>query len=104
ELAALRYQASIRPGVQEAFAQMFSPAPRQRFIDALASPAQDIRRIQHETLVIHGRDDQVIPVSTSVALASLIPNAQLHVFPRCGHWTQIEWMSDFNRMVGEFLS
>lgn len=104
ELATLRYQASIRAGVQESFSQMFSPAPRQRFIEALASSEDQLRNIQHETLVLHGRNDQVIPVSASITLASLIPNAHLHVFPRCGHWTQIEWASDFNRMVVEFLA
>lgn len=103
ELAELRYRASIRPGVQEAFAQMFSPGPRQRYIDALASREQDIRALPHETLVIHGRDDKVIPMSNSLTLSSMIPNAQLHVFPRCGHWTQIEWAETFNTMVGAFL-
>ncbi len=37
ELARLRYEASIRPGFQESFAAMF-PAPRQRWVDAMASP------------------------------------------------------------------
>ncbi|MDX1269635.1 MAG: alpha/beta fold hydrolase, partial [Oceanisphaera sp.] len=44
ELAELRYQASIRPGFQESFAQMF-PAPRQRWVDGLASNEADIRAI-----------------------------------------------------------
>ncbi|MDB5842368.1 MAG: 2-hydroxymuconate semialdehyde hydrolase [Herminiimonas sp.] len=103
ELAELRYRASIREGVQEAFSQMFSPGPRQRHIDALASPEQDIRALPHKTLVIHGREDKVIPLSNSLALAALIPNAQLHVFPHCGHWTQIEWAQDFNTAVAAFL-
>ncbi len=37
ELALLRYRASVRPGFQEFFAAMF-PAPRQRWVEALASP------------------------------------------------------------------
>ncbi len=37
ELAQLRYEASVRPGFQESFAAMF-PAPRQRWVDAMASP------------------------------------------------------------------
>jgi len=35
DLAQLRYEASIRPGVQEAYARMF-PAPRERWVSALA--------------------------------------------------------------------
>jgi 2-hydroxymuconate-semialdehyde hydrolase len=104
ELAELRYRASIREGVQEAFSQMFSPGPRQQYVEALASREEDIRAMPHETLVIHGREDKVIPLSNSLALASMIPNAQLHVYPHCGHWTQIEWAEDFNTMVTAFLS
>ncbi len=42
ELAELRYQASIRPGFQESFAQMF-PAPRQRW--SMAWPAARRRSV-----------------------------------------------------------
>jgi 2-hydroxymuconate-semialdehyde hydrolase len=103
ELARLRYEASIRPGFQESFAAMF-PAPRQRWVDAMASRQADIRRIAHETLVIHGREDQVIPLSNSLTLADWIPRSQLHVFGRCGHWTQIEHSARFARLVGDFLA
>jgi len=102
ELAQLRYEASIRPGFQESFSAMF-PAPRQRWVDAMASAEVDIRAIPHETLVIHGREDQVIPLSNSLTLAQWIPNAQLHVFGKCGHWTQIEHSARFNRLVGDFF-
>ena len=103
ELAALRYQASIRPGFQESFSAMF-PAPRQRWVDAMASREEDIRALPHETLVIHGREDKVIPLSNSLALAQWIERSQLHVFGRCGHWTQIEHAARFNRLVGDFLA
>lgn len=103
ELADLRYQASIRPGFQEAFAAMF-PAPRQRWVDALASPEDDIRTLPHETLILHGREDRVIPLQTSLRLAQLIERAQLHVFGRCGHWTQIEHADRFVRLVNDFLN
>lgn len=103
ELAELRYQASIRPGFQESFSAMF-PAPRQRWVDAMESREADIRALPHETLVIHGREDQVIPLANSLTLADWIPNAQLHVFGHCGHWTQIEHNARFNRLVGDFLA
>lgn len=103
ELAELRYQASIRPGFQESFAAMF-PAPRQRWVDALCSPEEDIRALPHETLILHGREDKVIPLKTSLRLAELIDRAQLHVFGRCGHWTQIEHADRFARLVNDFLS
>ncbi len=76
ELAELRFKASVRPGFQEAFSSMF-PAPRQRWVEALASPDDDIRAIPHETLILHGR---------------------------CGHWVQIEHAAGFIRQVQDFLS
>lgn len=103
ELAELRYRASVRPGVQEAFAAMF-PAPRQRWVDALASPEGAIRAVPHETLIVHGREDRVIPLSNALTLARWIHRSQLHVFGRCGHWTQIEHADRFARLVGDFLA
>jgi 2-hydroxymuconate-semialdehyde hydrolase len=103
ELAKMRYEASIRPGFQEAFSSMF-PAPRQRGVDGLASPEGSIRQLPHETLVVHGREDKVIPLASSYKLAELIPNSQLHVFGHCGHWTQIEHAARFNRLVGDFFA
>lgn len=103
ELAQLRYEASMRPGFQETFGAMF-PAPRQRWVDAMASPEAAIRALPHETLLIHGREDQVIPLATSLTLSEWIPNSQLHVFGRCGHWTQIEHSARFARLVGDFLN
>ena len=103
ELARLRYEASIQPGFQESFSAMF-PAPRQRWVDAMTSPEQNIRALPHHTLVVHGREDQVIPLSTSQTLAAWIPRSQLHVFGQCGHWTQIEHNARFVRLVGDFLA
>ena len=103
ELAQLRYEASIRPGFQESFSAMF-PAPRQRWVDAMTSPEAAIRALPHQTLVVHGREDQVIPLANSLTLANWIPRAQLHVFGQCGHWTQIEHAARFAQLVANFLA
>lgn len=102
ELARLRYEASIRPGVQESYAAMF-PAPRQDGIRKICSSEADVRNIEHETLIIHGRDDRIIPVSVSEHLFRCIKNSQLHIFGNCGHWTQIEHNRRFNQLVSDFL-
>ena len=103
ELAEVRYRGSIQPGFQESFAAMF-PAPRQRWVEAMCTPEDDIRRLPHRTLIVHGREDQVIPVQTSLRLMELIDNADLSVFSHCGHWSMIERTKDFNRSVSEFFS
>lgn len=103
ELAMLRYKASIQEGFQKSFSAMF-PAPRQRWVDAMCSPEDAIKALPHETLVVHGRDDLIIPLITSTTLANWIPKAQLHVFGQCGHWTQIEHSARFAQLVINFIN
>jgi len=103
ELAEVRYRASIQPGFQESFSAMF-PAPRQRWVDSMVTPAEEIAALPHRTLVVHGREDRIIPVDNALALLRLVPDAQLHVFGRCGHWTQIEHAEEFNRLVLDFVT
>jgi pimeloyl-ACP methyl ester carboxylesterase len=102
ELAEVRYRAALAPGVQEAFSALF-PAPRQRWVEAMATSEDQIRAIPHETLIIHGRDDKVIPLDNAYRLLNLIERSELHVFGRCGHWSQIEWADDFNALLVRFL-
>lgn len=103
ELARLRYAASVEPGVQEAFAAMF-PAPRQRWVDSMVTPDDQLRSLEHPTLIVHGRDDRVIPVSNALHLLDVIPRSELHVFGQCGHWTQIEHAAAFAALVSDFLA
>ena len=55
------------------------------------------------TLIIWGRDDRFVPLDVGLRLLWGMPNAQLHVFNRCGHWAQWEHAEQFNRMVLDFL-
>ena len=52
---------------------------------------------------MHGRDDLVIPLQNAFDLLRLIDDAQLHVFGRCGHWTQIEHADAFTDLLTRFL-
>lgn len=103
DLVALRYAASTRPGVHEAYSRMF-PAPRQHWVDAMAHEEASIRGISQPTLIVHGREDRVIPLSTSMTLFEWINDSRLHVFGRCGHWTQIEHAAAFQRLLVDFFS
>ncbi|WP_027864005.1 alpha/beta fold hydrolase [Massilia alkalitolerans] len=60
--------------------------------------------IKARTLVIWGRDDRFVAMDTGLKLIAGIPDAQLHVFNRCGHWVQWEHADAFNRMVLDFLA
>ena len=59
--------------------------------------------VKAETLVIWGRDDRFVPLDVGLRLVWGLPNAELHIFNRCGHWAQWEHADKFNRMVLDFL-
>lgn len=103
DLVQSRYEASKRPEAHEPYHATFGGADRQANIAMLASREEDIAALQHETLILHGLADQVIPLEAVVRMATLMPRADLHLFAECGHWVQIERLNSFNRMVIEFF-
>lgn len=59
--------------------------------------------INHETLIIWGREDRFVPMETGLILLNGLQRAELHVLNRCGHWAQWEYADKFNRMAIDFL-
>lgn len=55
-------------------------------------------------LLIWGREDRFVPMDIGLRLLAGLPNAELHVFNRCGHWAQWEHADKFNRLVADFLA
>ncbi|KAA9027034.1 alpha/beta fold hydrolase [Niallia endozanthoxylica] len=103
ELAQLRYEASIQPGLQEAFSKMFAE-PRQEKLNQLALPEEQLKKIEQPVLMIHGREDIVVPYKeTSLRYLELLPNSELHIFSKCGHWTQIEKKNEFAELCENFF-
>lgn len=101
ELIGVRHEASREPGFHEAFSSMF-PYPRQSSVDDLSFPDDEIKNIKHKTLLVHGREDKVVPVENSYRLINLLENADLHIFGGCGHWVQIEKSEEFGELVNNF--
>jgi 4,5:9,10-diseco-3-hydroxy-5,9,17-trioxoandrosta-1(10),2-diene-4-oate hydrolase len=65
---------------------------------------RELSRIEHPTLMTWGRDDRVLPLDGAFFALHQMPNARLHVFPRCGHWAQLEHRQEFDRLVIDFLT
>ncbi len=104
ELVEMRYQASVNPPVRDSWAAMF-PEPRQRWVDDLALSGAELGAVSAPVLMVHGRDDRVVPWrSSSGQLVDLLPDSQLHVLSGCGHWTMIERTADFLAVVQPFLA
>lgn len=98
ELLEERYQASIEP---ETIANWpisrGGPPPLERIW------REDLASIEHQTLIVWGRDDRVNTLDMFPLLLSQLQNSQLVVFSRCGHWVQWERSKAFNALVGAFL-
>ncbi|KAB8332314.1 alpha/beta hydrolase [Scytonema tolypothrichoides VB-61278] len=47
---------------------------------------EDLKKFDLPTLIIHGDDDQIVPINASALLSSkLVPNATLKIYPGGGH-------------------
>lgn len=101
ELVERRYAASRADGAHEAYHAMFHD-PRHKG-NELGITQEQVRAVRSHTLVVHGREDLVVPKEVGWNHANLIPDADLHMFAHCGHWTQIERAQDFNTVVTDFL-
>lgn len=74
-------------------------APLPKWVDR-----SKLSQIRIPTLLIHGRDDRVVPFESSLFLLANIPNSRLVLLNRCGHWAMIEHADEFNRMVASFVA
>lgn len=63
----------------------------------------DLRSIQTEALVLWTSKDPSGPVEEGRRIADLLPNGELTVIERAGHWPQYEQPEEFNRIQIDFL-
>ncbi|MGV9826025.1 alpha/beta fold hydrolase [Gordonia sp. NPDC003429] len=109
ELIEERWQAAIDPDAQQTARMMYSSAAfemQQQFLASSDAPPywSMMHKVSCPTLLTWGRDDRVSPPDMAMVPMRLIPDAQLHVFPRCGHWVMIEAKEAFEATVAAFLA
>lgn len=99
EIAEDRYAKAKLPEVRRSHLATFNPE-----VSPVSYSQEELSRIPHETLVIHGRDDRMIPAKAGYYMAEHLPNAELHVLPHAGHWIQIERADRFASLARDFLT
>lgn len=87
-----------REDVRRSHEASFDPSGTRRFF-----APEELAAITHEVLCVHGRDDRIIPVEASRYFADHLPNANLYVIGRCGHWTQIEHPETFEKLLAGLI-
>jgi 2-hydroxy-6-oxo-octa-2,4-dienoate hydrolase len=95
ELVRERYATSLIPGAQEGLRRLLAKPNEEGETILSGMPEDAVAGLKHPTLILHGREDCVIPVELGLRLANKIPNAELHLFGRCGHWVQAERFDQF---------
>lgn len=60
--------------------------------------------LETETLLVHGESDPLLPASWSERAAASLPNGEVRVYERTGHWPPRERPERFNADVVGFLS
>jgi pimeloyl-ACP methyl ester carboxylesterase len=63
-----------------------------------------IAEVSHPTLLIVGRDDQIVDPEQSIEAGRRLPNGRIVVLEDCGHAPQIEHAEVVNRLVASFLT
>lgn len=64
---------------------------------------QNLKSIHAPTLIVWGREDELIPEAIGEKLKDGISGAKLVVFDHCGHVPQLEKAEDFNHALLDFL-
>ncbi|WP_051463010.1 alpha/beta fold hydrolase [Haloglycomyces albus] len=103
DLVDKRFEAATRPGAMEAFRRLM-PQPTESNPMVKGIPLERLESVEQPALILHGREDRVVPFARALDLFESLPNSQLVAFGRCGHWVQIEKRDAFMAALRDFLT
>nr|WP_029114842.1 alpha/beta fold hydrolase [Mycobacterium sp. URHB0044] len=109
ELIDERWTLATDPETLAAARRMYGKAAFAQMMSAMKAadvpmPWAQMHKVAAPTLLTWGRDDRVSPLDMALIPMRTIPNAELHVFPNCGHWAMIEAKQAFESTVLAFLT
>ena len=108
ELIEERWQLATDPRILASARRMYGKAAFERMMIAMRTsdapmPWAIMHKVKAPTLLTWGRDDRVSPLDMALIPMRTIPNAELHMFPNCGHWVMIEQKEAFENVALNFL-
>jgi pimeloyl-ACP methyl ester carboxylesterase len=77
---------------------------REDFLDQAERYRHGLCGLPVPVLVIHGRQDRIVPLSHAATLAACLPRAEARWLEGCGHFPQIERREVVNPWLAEFLA
>jgi 2-hydroxy-6-oxo-octa-2,4-dienoate hydrolase len=105
EMIRVRYEASARPGAQEALRKLIPKPNADGPTLVKGFPEASVAKIDRA----HPGPARARGCGGAAALrfpagAGTIPAAELHLFGRCGHWVQVEHRTRFLQLVRDFCA
>lgn len=64
----------------------------------------DLEKFEFPTLILHGQEDQIIPIQEAKDMQAALPRGRLQLIPRAGHLLNMEQPALFNAAIRSFLS
>lgn len=98
DIAADRLPLAVRADVRRSHEATFAPSTRKFFTEGY------LAEVTQPVLVMHGKDDRIVPHSASEFIAAHLPTAHLMLLAQCGHWAQLEYPHLFAGMVAGFIA
>ncbi len=106
ELIEERWASAATPAARASIEAMYGSeaiAQRQRAISGARPYWSRLPTLTCPTLLAWGANDRQCPLDMALIAQRLVPRAELHVFPQCGHWVMYEAKEAFERVALEFL-
>lgn len=100
DLVSYRHQLSVDPETRAGYSAFMGWIGSQ---NGLHRPDEFIAQVKHKSLVLHGKDDAVVPLSSAHRLLELIDNSWGYIMPHCGHWAMLEYPEEFTAASVKFL-
>ncbi|HEV8560377.1 MAG TPA: alpha/beta hydrolase [Actinophytocola sp.] len=101
--------AARRADVVDTVRRLMAEAPAasvawaQRAMAGRADSAATLRDADVPALILHGEEDNLIPVAAARQLAELLPRAEIVTFPGTGHLPPLEVPAEVTAAMGDWL-
>mgnify|MGYP000085467818 CR=1 FL=1 len=99
-----------KPDLLARLREMMQSIPTQTYLSDLSGLRDRpdatglLPTITKPVMIIHGADDQIVPLEEARAMHAQIPASELRIIPQAGHLPNLEQPDLFNRAILDFLS
>lgn len=100
---ATRERVVFAPGYADYFDEMFA-GDKQRYVDAAILTDQVLAQVTCPVLLLHGKQDQAFPSTTSSTLAAKLQRSELMLLDQCSHSVAFERTSTFLAVANDFFA